>query len=124
MAGRGGAVTDIDRARATRKASANIGVSVSANVAEIAETVKAYAKQETVGPLRGLGRYLGFGLAGAACIAVGIILLAIGLLRLLQTETDTTFTGTLSWIPYLIVVVLLAVVTGLFAMRIAKKRSL
>lgn len=117
-------MTDSDRNRATRKGSANIGVSVGANVSEIAETVKAYAKQETIGPLRGLGRYLGFGLAGAVCIGLGVILLAVGVLRLLQTETDSTFTGSLSWIPYLIVVVLLAVVAGLFAMRIANKRSL
>jgi hypothetical protein len=117
-------VTDSDRSLEARKASANVGVSVGANVADIAETVKAYARQETLGPLRGLGRYLGFGLAGALCIGLGIILLAVGILRLLQTETDSTFTGSLSWIPYLIVVVLLAVVAGLFAMRIANKRSL
>lgn len=101
------------------------GVAGATHIGEIADIVKAYAQQETVGPLRGLGRYLGFGLAGALAIGIGILLLAIGLLRLLQTETDTTFTGTLSWIPYLIVVLVLVVVAALFAMRIAKKtRSL
>ena len=35
------------------------------------------------------------------------MLLAVGALRLLQTETDTSFTGNLSWVPYAIVFVAL-----------------
>ena len=38
------------------------------------------------------------------CSASARVLLLLSLLRALQTETGTTFTGSLSWIPYLIVV--------------------
>jgi Putative Actinobacterial Holin-X, holin superfamily III len=72
-------------------------------VIELRELVVAYAKQETVAPLRQLGRYVGFGLAGALVLGLGVVLLFVGGLRALQTETGSTFTGDLSWAPYLIV---------------------
>jgi hypothetical protein len=74
-------------------------------VRELRELVVAYAKQETVEPIKGLGRYVAFGLAGAALLGMGVVFLAIGALRALQDETGSTFTGAWSWVPYLIVVV-------------------
>jgi len=64
-----------------------------------------YVKQETLGPLRGLGRYLAFGIVGSLLLACGVILLLVGLLRVLQGETGSTFAGNLSWLPYGIVAV-------------------
>ena len=46
-----------------------------------------YLKQETVEPLRGLGRFLYMGIAGSFFMAGGLLLILIGILRLLQTET-------------------------------------
>ena len=65
-----------------------------------------YLKQETVEPLRGLGRFLYMGIAGSFFLAVGLLLILIGVLRLLQTETGTALTGDWSWVPYAVVVVL------------------
>ena len=65
-----------------------------------------YLKQETVVPLRGLGRFLYMGIAGAFFLAFGILLILLGILRLLQTETGTALTGDWSWVPYAVVVVL------------------
>ena len=65
-----------------------------------------YVKQETVEPLRGLGRFLGFGIVGSFALAFGILLLLLGVLRLLQTETGTTLTGHWSWVPYAVVILL------------------
>jgi lysylphosphatidylglycerol synthetase-like protein (DUF2156 family) len=67
-----------------------------------------YVKQETVEPLKGVGRFLAFGLASSVFVSIGTVLVLIGVLRLLQTETGLT--GDLSWLPYLIVVVLAAAV--------------
>ena len=80
---------------------------------ELRELLVAYAKQETVDPLKKLGRYLGFGLGGAVMLGTGVILLLMGMLRGLQRidlfndsdgaiDTATAgFTPTAwSWVPY------------------------
>jgi hypothetical protein len=72
-------------------------------VLELRDLVVTYVKQETIVPLRQLGRYAGFGIAGALLLGLGVILLGVGGLRALQTETGSTFTGDWSWAPYLIV---------------------
>ena len=59
-----------------------------------------YLKQEALDPLKGLGRFLLWGLTGSFAIAVGILLVLVGILRLLQDETGTALTGDWSWVPY------------------------
>jgi hypothetical protein len=71
-------------------------------VLEVRDMVIAYVKQETLVPLRQLGRYIGFGIVGSLLLGFGVVLLGIGGLRALQTETGTTFTGDWSWAPYFI----------------------
>jgi hypothetical protein len=78
-------------------------------VLELREMVVDYVKQETVVPLKQLGRYIGFGIVGSFLLGLGTVLLAVGGLRALQTETGTTFTGDWSWAPYGIVFVALMV---------------
>ena len=80
----------------------------------------AYAKQETVDPLRNLGRYLGFGLAGVALLTLGTFFLAMSLLRFLQTMLGGFFDGTWSWVPYVIVIVCLIGVIAVAVTRIGK----
>ena len=72
-------------------------------VIELKDLIVAYLRQETVVPLKQLGRYLAFGVAGSLLMGVGVLLWALGLLRLLQTQTGDTFAGDWSWVPYLIV---------------------
>ena len=83
----------------------------------------AYAKQETVDPLKGLGRYLGYGLGGSLVLGVGSLLLLISALRALQTETGSTFTGSLSFVPYLIVGALAVLLSALLAWRVVKRKG-
>jgi hypothetical protein len=78
-------------------------------VLELRDLIVAYFRQETVVPLQRLGRYLLFGVAGALLLGTGFILLGVGSLRLLQTETGSTFHGDWSWAPYGIVFVELVV---------------
>ncbi len=77
----------------------------------------AYVKQEALEPLKGLGRFVLFGVAGSVAIAVGTVMLLVAALRILQTETGT-FHGNLSWVPYLIVTAIGLAVMGLAAWRI------
>ena len=89
--------------------------------ADFFELVKAYAKQETVEPLRGAGRWAGFGIAGSFLLVLGGISLILAMLRVLQTETGTTFTGNLSWIPYVAALAVALVVIALLVWRITKR---
>ena len=59
-----------------------------------------YVKQETLGPLKAIGRTLAFGAGGAIMLGAGGILLLVGLLRALQSETGPLFAGEWSWAPY------------------------
>ena len=72
---------------------------------ELVGMVKAYALQETVRPLKTIGRTLAFGLAAAVCFGVASVLALVALLRALQGETGTVFAGEWSWVPYLLTVV-------------------
>jgi hypothetical protein len=78
-----------------------------------------YLKQEVVAPLRGLGRFLYMGIAGSFFLAFGLLLILLGVLRLLQTETGTALDGDWSWVPYAVVVVLGVAVIGVAALRIS-----
>ena len=67
---------------------------------ELVSTLRAYVKQETIGPLKGLGRYLAFGLAGTTTFGIGGLFLVLASIRILQSSTET-FQGKRSFIPYL-----------------------
>jgi hypothetical protein len=94
--------------------------SATAGGREFVDLVVAYAKQETLGPLHGLGRFLAVGIGGSVALALGVPLLLLALLRALQTETGSTFTGNLSWLPYLITSVAALAVAALAVWRITK----
>lgn len=86
---------------------------------DLFQLVVGYAKQETLGPVRDLGRFLGFGLGGALLGSLGAVLLLLGGLRLLQTETGEAFDGNLTFVPYLLVLV----VSGAIAAGALKARE-
>ncbi|MCD9623059.1 phage holin family protein [Rhabdothermincola salaria] len=94
--------------------------SVPDTLQELKDLLVSYAKQETIDPLRNVGRFLGFGLGGIMLLSLGTVLLALAALRALQTQTGDVFAGFWSWAPYLIVMVGLLAVTGVVASRITK----
>lgn len=98
------------------------GTQGDGSVGEAIDLVKSYVRQETVEPLRGIGRWLAFGAAGAVMLSVGMVLVLLGVLRLIQTEV-TSLDGAWSWVPYVIVLAVGAAFTLLALTRI-KKTSL
>lgn len=90
-------------------------------IADQYELIKNYARQETLDPLKGAGRWVGMGLLGSVLLIIGGISMTIALLRLLQEETGSNFTGNLSWLPYLITMGALVVTMTVLGLRIRKK---
>jgi hypothetical protein len=90
-------------------------------VGDLVDLVKAYAKQETLDPLKGVGRWIGLGVAGSVLLTIGLVSLSLAMLRALQTETDSTFTGNWSWAPHALTLVAIVVVIGVLASRITKR---
>jgi len=89
-------------------------------VSEVVDLVKGYAKQETIEPIKGAGRWLAMGVGGAVCIGIGGVLLVLALLRVLQEETNDLFAGNWSWVPYVITLVVMAILVVIAVSRINK----
>lgn len=100
----------------------NSDKSVPTLATELWDLVRAYAKQETIEPVKGLGRFVAFGVAGSLFIGLGVVLLAMALLRALQTEIDT-FDGRWSFAPYLITLVLCGAVILLALSKTSAKKA-
>lgn len=71
-------------------------------VGETFTMLRRYVVQETFGPFKHILRQVLLGIAGALLLGVGTIVLLLALLRVLQTETGTTFAGNWSFAPYLL----------------------
>ncbi len=89
------------------------------HLGELKDLVVGYAKQETVDPLKSLGRYLGWGIAGSILIGFGVCLTLLGLLRFLQTldvfADDGAQPGAMSLLPYVITLVVGGIVIAVAA---------
>lgn len=82
---------------------------------DLKDMVTAYARQETVDPLKGVGRYLAFGGAGGLLVGIGTLLILTSILRGLQAldvfNDPARFNGgRWSWVPYLLTLVVGGVV--------------
>jgi len=106
------------------KAHEGLSVASSKSLSEIVQDLwdllVAYARQETIDPLRNIGRYLAFGVGGMVVITLGVFLLGLSGLRALQTQTGEVFAGFWSWVPYLIVALVLSGLVALAISRIGK----
>ena len=101
------------------------GNSVQRDLDEIKALALRYIKEETIQPIKEMGRFVLWGALGSLLVGIGYLFLLFGALRFLQDQFKV-LDGTLSWIPYLIVVALAALVIALTLWRIisgtAKRR--
>jgi H+/Cl- antiporter ClcA len=78
---------------------------------ELVDLVIAYAKQETLEPLKGLGKRAALGLGGALLLGIGGIFCSMAALRAMQSETDFFERHNLSYLPYFVTVVILVLLS-------------
>ncbi len=88
---------------------------------ELWEMLVSYAKQETVEPLKGLGRFVAFGIGAALLGGLGIVMLTLAGLRALQDHNDGHLDGNWNWVPYLAALILLGVLIAAAVSRIKLK---
>lgn len=88
-------------------------------LAELYNLVVNYARQQTIEPIRGVGRWLVFGLIAAVLMSIGLVLGALGFLRLIQT-TAIGESNSWSWTGYLITITACIAVGWLAVSRIRR----
>ncbi len=101
------------------------GASIQRDLEEVRDLFVRYFKEQTVQPLKDLGRFVAYGALGSVFIAFGVVVGLLGVLRMIQWLFPV-LDGSLSWIPYLIIVVLAVAVGALVVRRIvagAPRRS-
>lgn len=89
-------------------------------VDDVLSLTKAYVKQETLGPLKGAGRWIAFASAGAIAVGMGMILLLLAVLRLCQNYMH----GSMSWAPYGITFLAGVALIGVMFMLRSRKTSI
>jgi hypothetical protein len=90
------------------------------NLPEVIDLLRRYAKQEIVGPLQGIGRWIGLGAAASLCLGVGFLSLSISLLRAMQQYGSSAFSGYWSWVPYLVTILFQVLVLYLALRRVSR----
>jgi len=101
------------------------GASLQRDFDELRDLAVRYVKEETIKPLKDLGRFMLWGVVGSVFVGFGAVLLLLGSLRYLQWQFPV-LDGSLSWLPYVIVAVMALVIMVLTAWRVvsgtAKRR--
>ena len=96
-------------------------VAPSDQVTDLVESVKQYARQETVEPLRGAARWVAVGSLAAICLGLAMVFLSLALLRLSQDLGGTTLDGAWSFIHYLITLIVVWILVAISFSRISKR---
>lgn len=86
---------------------------------ELWDLFRTYLRQELIDPLRGTGRYLACGVAGSLLLAIGVVLVSLGVLRGLQA-VETFGSRGLDLVPYVVTLVVLVVVVAIIVARIPR----
>jgi len=98
-------------------------LSTSEKIVDLVDSVKVYAKQETIGPLRGAGRWLMFGLTASLSLGISMLFAILGVLRLVQDIGGDAIDGAWSFVSYLIALIA-AVTLVAFSLSRVNKPSL
>ena len=93
---------------------------------EVQQMLVDYAKQETLQPLKQLGRYLGLGIAGSLLMFLGVFFAGLATLRLLQSLDVFSGASWMSTLPYVASIAVLgaAIVLIYLSLSRAKKKVL
>lgn len=95
--------------------------SPSDQVTDIVGSVKAYARQETIEPLKGAARWVAVGSFAATCLGLSMVFLALAVLRLSQDLGGTTLDASWSFVHYFVTLVVVGTLVALSISRISQR---
>ncbi len=90
-------------------------------VTDLVDSVKLYARQETLGPLKGAARWVAVGTCASLSLGLAMVFLALAVLRLSQDLGGHALDGDWSFVHYLITFVVVSVLVWLSYSRISQR---
>lgn len=95
--------------------------STTDQVTDLVDSVKAYAIQETVGPLKGAARWLAMGSLAALSLGLAMVFGTMAVLRLSQDLGGYALDGSWSFVHYFITLVVMSLLVWLTFSRISQR---
>ena len=96
-------------------------ISTSDHGSDIVDSVKQYARQETLEPMKGAARWVAVGSIAALSLGISIVFLTMAVLRLSQDLGGTVLDGSWSFVHYFITLAVVAVLVALSFSRISQR---
>ena len=90
-------------------------------VTDLVDSVKAYARQETLGPLKGAARWVAIGTLAAMSLGLAMVFLSLGVLRLSQDLGGTALDGSWSFLHYFFTLIIISLLVWLSFSRISQR---
>ena len=85
------------------------------------DSVKQYARQETLEPIKGAVRWVAVGTLAALCLGLALVFSALGILRLSQDLGGTTLDGSWSFLHYFITLSIVAILVAVTFSRVSRR---
>ena len=90
-------------------------------VGDLFDSVKQYARQETLEPIKGAVRWVAVGTLAALCLGLALVFAALGILRLSQDLGGTTLDGSWSFLHYFITLSIVAILVAVTFSRVSQR---
>ena len=90
-------------------------------VGDLFDSVKQYARQETLEPIKGAVRWVAVGTLAALCLGLALVFTALGILRLSQDLGGTTLDGSWSFLHYFITLSIVAILVAVTFSRVSRR---
>ena len=88
---------------------------------DLFDSVKQYARQETLEPIKGAVRWVAVGTLAALCLGLALVFTALGILRLSQDLGGTTLDGSWSFLHYFITLSIVAILVAVTFSRVSRR---
>jgi len=90
-------------------------------IVDLVDSVKSYARQETIDPIRGAARWVLVGTLAAASLGIALVMFTLGVLRLSQDLGGQALDGSWSFVHYVIALVVVSCMVAASLGRINSK---